>query len=95
MPSSPTGMLDAVKRNLQKNTGKTIEAWLEIVRGQGLTTAKEASEWLRRTHGLGRDNSPGVIAWEAFGAPDYVVDSPEALLGAQYAGPKAGSAADL
>jgi hypothetical protein len=40
-------------RNLEQRTGKTVEAWVDIVKVEGPPTNKERREWLKATHGFG------------------------------------------
>jgi hypothetical protein len=73
--------------NLQKNTGKSLEDWIEIVKKSGLETEKERAAWLKSKHKLGT-NISGWIAERAAGkrgAEDY---DPEALVEALFADKK-------
>jgi hypothetical protein len=73
--------------NLQKNTGKSLEDWIEIVKESGLETEKERAEWLKGKHKLGT-NIAGWIAERAAGkrgAEDY---DPDALVEALFADKK-------
>ena len=73
---------------LQKETGRTLDDWIAIVEQQGPPGERERAAWLKAEHGLGT-NTAGWIAERAAGkgtAADY---DPEALVDAQYAGPKA------
>lgn len=74
--------------NLQKNTGKSMEEWIQIAKSSGLPTEKEQAEWLKTKHKLGT-NICGWIAERAAGkrgAEDY---NPEALVNAMYSAKKA------
>ena len=88
MPNSPRGMGDAIIRNLPAKTGKSLEEWLTLIRSQGLETEKDAVAWMTQVHGVGSVTAR-MVAWEAFGAPDYITESGETLLAGQYAGAKA------
>lgn len=46
-------MHEAMVRNLQKNTGKTLEQWIEVVKKSGPKERKEKITWLRLKHQLG------------------------------------------
>jgi hypothetical protein len=73
--------------NLQKQTGKSLEDWIEIVNDSGLETEKERAEWLKWKHKLGT-NIAGWIAERAAGkrgAEDY---DPDAMVEAMFADKK-------
>jgi hypothetical protein len=59
-------MEEASIRNLHKQTGKTLDEWIEIVKRSGYTTEKEQAAWLRTEHGIGT-NTAGWIAERAAG----------------------------
>jgi hypothetical protein len=74
--------------NLQKNTGKSLEEWIELVDKSGPATEKERAQWLKTKHELG-PNIAGWIAERAAGkrgAEDY---DPETLVTQMFAGKKA------
>jgi hypothetical protein len=87
MPKTPREMREAIIRNLPKNTGKTFEEWVALLKKQGPKDAKEARVWLKEKHGLGHGQA-GMISAELVGGPSFT-KSPETLVDAQYAGPKA------
>ncbi len=53
MPKTPREMREAIIRNLPKNTGKTFEEWLALLKKHGPKDPKEARVWLKEEHGLG------------------------------------------
>jgi len=87
MPKTPREMREAIIRNLPKNTGKTLEQWLAVLKKEGPKDPKLARAWLKEKHGLGHGQA-GMIAAELTGGPSFT-KSPEDLVEAQYAGPKA------
>ncbi|HYO55390.1 DUF5655 domain-containing protein [Archangium sp.] len=87
MPKTPREMREAIIRNLPKNTGKSLEEWVALLKKQGPKDPKEARNWLKEEHGLGHGQA-GMIAAELTGGPSFT-KSPESLVDAQYAGPKA------
>lgn len=38
--------------NFERNTGRPLEAWIELVRSRGLAKHGEITSWLREEHGL-------------------------------------------
>jgi hypothetical protein len=51
----------SVKASLERDTGKTLEAWAAIARTCPETKPKARSEWLRKTHGLGANYGAQVL----------------------------------
>ena len=45
--------LAAVERNLPKTTGRSMQAWVRIIRQAGIRDAKHCRAWLKQTHKLG------------------------------------------
>ncbi len=76
--------IQAIASNLEKKTGRSLEAWIELVKATGLGTEKDRMAWLKSEHGLGRDTAM-VIALHVDGREPY---DAEALVAAMYAGPK-------
>jgi hypothetical protein len=66
------------KESLKEKTGRSLGAWLTLVKASGPAGEKERTEWLKREHGLGT-NSALRIAQRASGK-DADMDSPEAYL---------------
>ncbi len=48
----PLFMEDALIKNLQEKTGKTLEEWIAIVKESGTEKHKEIIEFLKTKHGL-------------------------------------------
>jgi hypothetical protein len=83
MPLTPAQMIEAVSRNLPKNTGKTIDEWRALLKKSGPKSGeKEQYKWLRG-QGL-----PHVASLILSGQLDKY-EAPDALVDAQYAGDKA------
>jgi hypothetical protein len=88
MPLTPDQMGAAIRANLPKKTGRTLEEWAELTRAEGPATWKARVDWLKRTHQLGHVQAQFIV-WEAEKSPDYVPPTPQELFDAQYAGSKA------
>ena len=88
MPKTPQQMIEAVKRNLPKNTGKTFEEWIRILKKKNFRDKKEAVNWLKGEHNFGT-NQANFVAGEIFGHPDYMTKPEDQLLSEQYNGDKA------
>jgi predicted transport protein len=74
--------MDAMKANLLKNTGKSIDQWADLVRKSGLAKHGDQMTLLKDTHGLGHGYA-NLICQTAKGAMDVPEDD---LLAGQYAG---------
>lgn len=80
---------------LEEKTGKSLEAWLTLVRKGGPADEPARREWLKTEHGLGT-NSAWWIAERSFGRgledddPDLYLKAAEAYVEAMYSGKKAG-----
>jgi hypothetical protein len=48
----------AILDNLPAKTGRSLDAWVRLIKREGPQEAKEQREWLRHQHGLG-----GTTAW--------------------------------
>lgn len=83
MPKTPAQMIEAVTRNLEKNTGKTAEAWTALLEKSGPKGGDEKAQyqWLRE-QGLGHVAAKIVSG----GLKPYA--EPAKLVDAQYAGDK-------
>ncbi len=79
--------MQAVIANLKKNTGKTLEEWVRLVKKAPAKTRRERMQWLKTTHGLGQ-TSAMVIAAALEGEKPENYDARQ-LLDDLYAGPKA------
>ncbi len=89
MPMTPDQMYRAITTNLASKTGRSLEDWVELVRAEGPATHKERVAWLKSQHGLGHSTA-SIIAGEAAKPADYVPQTPEQMVEAQYAASKAG-----
>src|SRR5947199_9829248 len=79
---------------LEKKTGRTYEAWIEVAKKSGLKTEEERRAWLKDEHGLGT-NTAWWIAEMSVGKGRDAIDEDLYLAKApqyveeMYAGPKA------
>jgi hypothetical protein len=73
-------MIEAVLRNLEKNTGKTQAEWEALLAGSGVVGDRAQYEWLRQKHGLGH------VAAKVLSGQLKPYDAPDALVDAQYSG---------
>lgn len=78
-------VLESMKANLESNTGKSLEQWIEIINAQALTRTSEKVKFLKTAFGLGRGYA-GMIIFEAKASEDRSAFSPEELLRKQYVG---------
>jgi predicted transport protein len=53
MALGPKQMGEAILRNLEEKTGKTLEQWLTILEKSKLTDKKPAMDFMKNTHGIG------------------------------------------
>lgn len=53
MALGPKQMGEAILRNLEEKTGKTLEQWISIVKKSKLTEKKSVMDFLKNTHGVG------------------------------------------
>ena len=72
--------------NMKEKTGRTLAEWEKLIKKAGFTDSKEAALWIKQDHCVGT-NFAKVIAIAAFGELEEY--DPEALVEAQYEGPKA------
>ncbi|WP_226389186.1 DUF4287 domain-containing protein [Penaeicola halotolerans] len=71
--------------NLYKNTGTSLEDWVEIVRSQSFSKHGEAVNFLKKTHGL-THGFANLIAHKAKESDADSADSPSDLITKQYQG---------
>lgn len=83
MPKTPAEMIEAVTRNLLKNSGKTVEQWRALLKKQGPKGDEKAAHAWLRGQGLGHVAAKIVSG----GLKPY--RAPEQLVDAQYAGDRA------
>jgi predicted transport protein len=88
MPTSPEQMTAAIIRNLPAKTGRTLDAWLAIIGGFGAEPPKARVARLKTEYSLGHVTAETLV-YLAERPADYTAPTPDELLAAQYAGPKA------
>ena len=71
--------------NLHKNTGKTLEQWIEIVEAQNFAKHGEIMKFLKEEHGHSHGFA-NLIAHKAKGSDAGSVENQEDLIVKQYAG---------
>jgi predicted transport protein len=71
--------------NLERATGRSLEEWIAVVRGSGLTKHAEAVAMLKRDHGIGHGNA-NLIVIKAREADAGGPVSGEELIDSHYAG---------
>lgn len=86
---------DAVRTmiaNLEAKTGKSLDAWVALVRKQNFDKHKQIVDWLKAEHGLGHGyaNLVGHSVLKGSVGTATAPDSGGALVDAQYDGPRAG-----
>ena len=70
MDTKPQGLTDqqqkwfaSLRANLERETGKTLEQWVEIVRRECPETKPKArATWLKATYGLGQNRAANIFA---------------------------------
>ncbi|MCK5910230.1 MAG: DUF4287 domain-containing protein [Caulobacter sp.] len=70
MDDKPQGLTEqqqkwfaSLRANLERETGKTLEQWVEIVRRECKETKPRArAEWLKATYGLGQNRAASIFA---------------------------------
>jgi hypothetical protein len=88
MAKSPEQMKAAMIAGLREKTGKSLEEWLAILRSSKLSKHKEFMGLLKNEHGL-THGFANMIALQALQSDSHTADDTDALVEAQYAGPKA------
>lgn len=76
---------ESMKANLEKNTGKSLEDWIQIINDQAFTRTSEKVKFLKSSFGLGQGYA-GMIIYEAKASEDKSAFTPEELLRKQYVG---------
>jgi predicted transport protein len=71
--------------NLQKNTGKSLTEWIDLLKKQGFSKHGEMMSWLKGDHGL-THGFANMIALKARGADAGSANNPEDLIPLQYKG---------
>lgn len=89
MASTPDKATATMIENLARQTGKTLDAWVTLVRKRGLTKHGVVVKWLKSDHDVTHGYA-NLIAHAAFQSDAGSAASEDALVDAQYAGEKAG-----
>lgn len=71
--------------NLQKNTGKNLEEWIQIVKATGLQKHGEIIKFLKADHGF-THGFANMVALKTKGSDAGSAESPEQLIEEQYKG---------
>ncbi|HEV3258403.1 MAG TPA: DUF5655 domain-containing protein [Gemmataceae bacterium] len=90
-------MLQKWVRELPEKTGRSLEAWVELVRKSGPPTEKERRDWLKKEHGLGTNSAWWIAERAGQGGdkgiaeedPETYLKAAEGYVEAMFAGPKA------
>jgi len=61
MALGPKQMGEAILRNLEEKTGKTLEQWISIVKKSKLSDKKSVMDFLKITHGLGHFQAQKIV----------------------------------
>ncbi len=88
MALSPSGMREAVVRNLKDRTGKSLEQWVRAAKKSTLKDSKAPRRWLKEEFGLG-GTTCWVVADPTLCASGVPAPSASELLDAQFKGDKA------
>jgi predicted transport protein len=81
MDKAEQTMLD----NLHKNTGKTLEEWIKIVRKEKFEKHGQILKWLKENHGF-THGFANLIALKSRGTDAGSVENKDTLIEAQYKG---------
>lgn len=73
--------------NMERNTGKPLDAWIAVARAGGPGKHKALVDWLKAEHGLGHGHA-NLVALKTFGSDAGSIGD-EVLMQAMFAGPKA------
>jgi hypothetical protein len=77
----------SLRANLERETGKSLDAWVAIARSCPETARRKQLAWLKERHGLGQNRAAYVLS-EAF--PSSITwDNPDALRAALWTDPAA------
>ena len=71
MPKSPKEMYEAIVRNLESKTGKSLDQWKELIKKKGPKDRKEKIQWLQIKHGLGHGQAGAIVKMMYEGLDDY------------------------
>ena len=78
---------ESVRATFARDTGKTLEEWVEIARGCPETKPRARQQWLKDHHGLGVNRASVVLAQAFPGGAGW--DQPDALKAGLWADPAA------
>ncbi len=88
MPRTRTVLGDVMRKNLERNTGKSLAAWLAELQAQKFASQTQADQWLRREKSLGPVTAAQLAGW-VFRPANFGAETPAELVAAQFAGAKA------
>ncbi len=74
MLKSQREKLEAVAKKLSRNSGKTMEQWMELVRKKGPGEKSEQVDWLKINHALSAEQAKVVVKMMHEGLADYDED---------------------
>jgi hypothetical protein len=77
----------SVKASLERDTGKTLEEWVEIAKACPETRPRARAQWLKDNHGLGQNRAAQVLAAAFPSGMGW--DEPEKLRAALWTDPAA------
>ncbi len=89
MPQSPEAMAASMVENLEANTGKTLDEWLTQLKGGSFSKHGEVVKHLKAEHGVTHGYA-NLIAHKLLKSDAASVGGHDALVEAQFSGPKAG-----
>ena len=95
MAKSPEEQMANMIENLKEKTGKSLDEWVKLAKGSKLVKHGEIAKFLKTEHGMGHGYA-NLVAHKLLASDSVsVADAGGDLVGAQYAGAKAGAAAAL
>jgi predicted transport protein len=71
--------------NLEKNTGKSFEYWIDLVKSQNFSKHGEAMKFLKETHGFTHGYA-NLVVLKSKGSDAESVDDKDSLIAQQYKG---------
>jgi hypothetical protein len=71
MTKTSADLDEATLRNLQKNTGKTVQQWMDLILQSAPKEQKDHLEWLKKKHGLGSGEAMIITKMINYGVADY------------------------
>jgi hypothetical protein len=88
MAKPPEEMEASMIANMEEKTGKSLAAWLKVAKSSKLTRHGELTGLLKSEHGMTHGYA-NLVAHKALKSDAGSAESGDALIDAQYAGPKA------